>query len=62
MIKLTAKEFAEIVDGQLIDLAEDKVLNQIPIVNTDYAAPGTFFVAFIGEKVDGHDFVATKCQ
>ena len=59
MIKLTAKEFAEIVDGQLIDLAEDKVLNQIPIVNTDYAAPGTFFVAFIGEKVDGHDFVAT---
>lgn len=57
MIKLTAKEFAEIVDGQLIDLAEDKVLNQIPIVNTDYAAPGTFFVAFIGEKVDGHDFV-----
>ena len=58
MIKLTAKEFAEIVDGQLIDLAEDKVLNQIPIVNTDYAAPGTFFVAFIGEKVDGHDFVA----
>ena len=59
MIKLTAKEFAEIVDGQLIDIAEDKVLNQIPIVNTDYAAPGTFFVAFIGEKVDGHDFVAT---
>jgi UDP-N-acetylmuramoyl-tripeptide--D-alanyl-D-alanine ligase len=59
MIKLTAKEFAEIVDGQLIDLAEDKVLNQIPIVNTDYVAPGTFFVAFIGEKVDGHDFVAT---
>jgi UDP-N-acetylmuramoyl-tripeptide--D-alanyl-D-alanine ligase len=58
MIKLTAKEFAEIVDGQLIDIAEDKVLNQIPILNTDFAAPGTFFVAFIGEKVDGHDFVA----
>ena len=57
MIKLRAAEFAKIVDGQLFNLAEDEILNQDPVINSDQATADKFFVAFAGENTDGHNFV-----
>lgn len=57
MIKLTAAEFAQIVGGELFNLAEDEILNQDPIINSDQATEDKFFVAFAGENTDGHNFV-----
>jgi UDP-N-acetylmuramoyl-tripeptide--D-alanyl-D-alanine ligase len=57
MIKLTAAEFAKIVGGQLSNLAEQEILNQDPVINSDQATKDKFFVAFAGENTDGHNFV-----
>ncbi len=57
MIKISASEFAEIVSGTLQNLPAETVIDQFPVINSSNAMPGTFFVAFKGEKVDGHDFV-----
>ena len=57
MIKISATEFAEIVSGTLQNLPAETVIDQFPVINSSNAMPGTFFVAFKGEKVDGHDFV-----
>ena len=56
MIDLTAKEFASAVAGTLHDLAADEILNQVPVLDSRKVKPGTFFVAIVGEKVDGHKF------
>lgn len=57
MISISAKKLAEIVDGKLSNIPEEFVVDQLPIINSKLATNGTFFVAFKGTQVDGHDFV-----
>ena len=57
MIKISAAEFAKVVSGKLHLLSEETILNEIPVINSKKAVRGTFFAAFKGEHVDGHDFV-----
>ena len=57
MINISAAEFAKVVSGKLHLIPEDMMINEIPVINSDKAVKGTFFVAFKGEHADGHDFV-----
>jgi len=58
MLKITAGEFAKIVSGQLHEISESTMIDQVPVINSKNATKNSFFVAFKGEHVDGHDFVA----
>ncbi len=58
MIKVSAGELAKILSGKLENLPADTELNQYPVIDSRKAKAGTFFVAFNGEQVDGHEFVA----
>ncbi|NDD78347.1 MAG: UDP-N-acetylmuramyl pentapeptide synthase [Actinobacteria bacterium] len=62
MIKISAGEFAKIVNGQLRNLAEDFVIDQLPVINSKLAKKGTFFIAFKGKNVDGHEYVAESIK
>ena len=57
MINISAAEFAKVVSGKLHSISEEMMINEIPVINSDKAVKGTFFVAFKGEHADGHDFV-----
>ena len=57
MIKLTAAEFAEIVNGQLCNLDPNEIIDQTPVINSKEAKVGSFFAAFVGENQDGHLYV-----
>ena len=57
MIKISAAEFAKVVSGKLHLISDEIIINEIPVINSDKAVQGTFFVAFKGDHVDGHDFV-----
>ena len=56
MIDLRASEFAKAVNGTLHDIKVNEILNQVPVLDSRKVTAGTFFVAIIGEKFDGHDF------
>ncbi|WP_406078861.1 UDP-N-acetylmuramoyl-tripeptide--D-alanyl-D-alanine ligase [Micromonospora sp. NBC_00858] len=58
MIALTLAEVAAAVDGRLV--AADPAVTVTGTVEFDSrkVAPGALFVAFPGEKVDGHDYAA----
>ena len=58
MIKISAKEFAQIVSGEIVAIADDEVLNQSPVISSKIATADNFFAAFVGENADGHDYVA----
>ena len=57
MINISAAEFAKVVSGKLNLISDEMIINEIPVINSDKAVKGTFFVAFKGEHADGHDFV-----
>ena len=58
MIKISAGDLAKILSGKLENLPADTELDQYPVIDSRKAKAGTFFVAFKGEQVDGHEFVA----
>ena len=58
MIKLSAQDFASVVSGSLHDISPSQIIDQDPIINSKDASAKNFFVAFKGEKFDGHDFVS----
>ena len=58
MIKLSAQDFASVVSGSLHDISPTQILDQDPVINSKDASAKNFFVAFKGEKFDGHDFVS----
>ncbi|MBG6064081.1 UDP-N-acetylmuramoyl-tripeptide--D-alanyl-D-alanine ligase [Micromonospora ureilytica] len=62
MIKLSLAEVAAAVDGRLV--AADPAATVTGSVEFDSrkVGPGSLFVAFPGEKVDGHDYAATAVQ
>ncbi|MEW2428928.1 UDP-N-acetylmuramoyl-tripeptide--D-alanyl-D-alanine ligase [Micromonospora sp. NPDC047644] len=62
MITLSLAEVAAAVDGRLV--AADPAATVTGSVEFDSrkVGPGSLFVAFPGEKVDGHDYAATAIQ
>jgi len=58
MIKLSAQDFASVVSGSLHDISPSQILDQDPVINSKDASTKNFFVAFKGEKFDGHDFAS----
>ena len=58
MIKISAGDLAKILSGKLENMPADTELDQYPVIDSRKAKAGTFFVAFKGEQVDGHEFVA----
>ncbi|MET8279132.1 UDP-N-acetylmuramoyl-tripeptide--D-alanyl-D-alanine ligase [Micromonospora sp. NPDC005174] len=62
MIALTLAEVATAVDGRLV--AADPAVTVTGSVEFDSrkVGPGSLFVAFPGEKVDGHDYAATSVE
>jgi UDP-N-acetylmuramoyl-tripeptide--D-alanyl-D-alanine ligase len=57
LINITATSFAQIVSGTLKNLPGETIIDQIPVINSNNAKKGTFFVAFNGKNIDGHEFV-----
>jgi len=57
MIEMTTAQIAEIINGTLLNLTGSEVTNQYPVIDSRLVSNETFFVAFQGEQVDGHDFV-----
>ncbi|MFR0352038.1 UDP-N-acetylmuramoyl-tripeptide--D-alanyl-D-alanine ligase [Streptomyces sediminimaris] len=57
MIALSLAEIAEVVGGQTYDIPDPSVEVTAPVVrDSREVEPGSLFVAFAGERVDGHDF------
>jgi UDP-N-acetylmuramoyl-tripeptide--D-alanyl-D-alanine ligase len=57
MIKLSLNQIAQIVDGLVINADGSQTTSAYPIINSKKATDKTFFVAFVGENVDGHDYI-----
>ncbi|GAB2326424.1 UDP-N-acetylmuramoyl-tripeptide--D-alanyl-D-alanine ligase [Streptomyces griseoincarnatus] len=63
MIALSLAEIAEVVGGQTHDIPDPSVLVTGEVVrDSREAGPGSLFVAFVGERVDGHDFAAQVAE
>ncbi|MEU6251789.1 UDP-N-acetylmuramoyl-tripeptide--D-alanyl-D-alanine ligase [Streptomyces sp. NPDC047043] len=57
MIALSLAEIAAVVGGQTHDIPDPSVQVTAPVVrDSREVEPGSLFVAFVGERVDGHDF------
>ena len=57
MIELTLNQIADIVDGEVINSDGKQTTSAIPVINSNKATNNTFFVAFVGSNVDGHDYI-----
>lgn len=57
MIKLTASQIAQIVEGNL-NCDGNLEVWQAPVFDSRKATTGCIFLALVGDKADGHDFVA----
>ncbi|NUR90069.1 MAG: UDP-N-acetylmuramoyl-tripeptide--D-alanyl-D-alanine ligase, partial [Nonomuraea sp.] len=59
MIPLPLARIAEITSGALSGMVDPRAVVRGPVVIDSRAVePGSLFVAFRGERVDGHDFAA----
>ncbi len=59
MIALSLAEIAEVVGGQTHDIPDPAVRVTGEVVrDSREAGPGSLFVAFVGERADGHDYAA----
>ncbi|MFG2262807.1 UDP-N-acetylmuramoyl-tripeptide--D-alanyl-D-alanine ligase [Streptomyces sp. NPDC048720] len=57
MIALSLAEIAEVVGGQTHDIPDPSVQVTGPVVrDSREVVPGSLFVAFVGERADGHDY------
>ncbi|QLJ00872.1 UDP-N-acetylmuramoyl-tripeptide--D-alanyl-D-alanine ligase [Streptomyces sp. NEAU-sy36] len=57
MIALSLAEIAAVVGGQTHDIPDPSVRVTGPVVrDSREVVPGSLFAAFVGERVDGHDF------
>jgi UDP-N-acetylmuramoyl-tripeptide--D-alanyl-D-alanine ligase len=57
VIALSLAEIAAVVGGQTHDIPDPSVQVTAPVVrDSREVQPGSLFVAFVGERVDGHDF------
>ncbi|WP_328539267.1 UDP-N-acetylmuramoyl-tripeptide--D-alanyl-D-alanine ligase [Streptomyces sp. NBC_00344] len=63
MIALSLAEIAEIVGGHAYDIPDPSVTVTGPVVTDSRAVePGSLFVAFAGEKADGHDYARRSVE
>ncbi|MFE0135128.1 UDP-N-acetylmuramoyl-tripeptide--D-alanyl-D-alanine ligase [Streptomyces sp. NPDC059037] len=63
MIALSLAEIAEVVGGQTYDIPDPSVQVTGPVVrDSREVEPGSLFVAFVGERVDGHDYAAAVVE
>ncbi|MET9529059.1 MULTISPECIES: UDP-N-acetylmuramoyl-tripeptide--D-alanyl-D-alanine ligase [unclassified Streptomyces] len=63
MITLSLAEIADIIGGQPHDIPDPSVLVTGPVVTDSRAVrPGSLFVAFAGERVDGHDYARSSAE
>ncbi|MFI6264252.1 UDP-N-acetylmuramoyl-tripeptide--D-alanyl-D-alanine ligase [Micromonospora sp. NPDC051006] len=62
MIPLTLAEVATAVDGRLVDADPDARVTGPVEFDSRKVSAGTLFVAFPGEKVDGHDYAAAAVE
>ncbi|MFF4544252.1 UDP-N-acetylmuramoyl-tripeptide--D-alanyl-D-alanine ligase [Streptomyces sp. NPDC001435] len=63
MIALSLAEIAAVVGGQTHDIPDPSVQVTGPVVrDSREVVPGSLFVAFAGERVDGHDFAAAVVE
>ncbi|WP_031166500.1 UDP-N-acetylmuramoyl-tripeptide--D-alanyl-D-alanine ligase [Streptomyces durhamensis] len=59
MIALSLAEIAAVVGGQTHDIPDPSTQVTGPVVrDSREVVPGSLFAAFVGERVDGHDFAA----
>lgn len=59
MDQLTLGRIAEAVGGRLADpTAADRLVGPDVVIDSRRTTPGALFVAFSGDNVDGHDFIA----
>ncbi|WP_030679363.1 UDP-N-acetylmuramoyl-tripeptide--D-alanyl-D-alanine ligase [Streptomyces sp. NRRL B-1347] len=59
MIALSLAEIATVVGGQTYDIPDPSVRVTAPVVrDSREVEPGSLFAAFVGERVDGHDYAA----
>lgn len=56
MLTLSARRMAEITGGELVAGSPDVMINGVTVDSRDIT-PGCAFVAFAGDRVDGHAFV-----
>jgi UDP-N-acetylmuramoyl-tripeptide--D-alanyl-D-alanine ligase len=61
VISLTLAEVAELVDGELTGPADATVTGAVTLDSRTVAA-GDLFVAVVGERVDGHDFLGAAAD
>lgn len=55
MIEMSASHIASVISGTLH--GSDVLVTQPPVIDSRKATPGSFFLALVGENVDGHEFV-----
>lgn len=58
MIQLSLGDIAEIVDGTLFNLNPEEKCTLHAVINSKDATKDTFFAAFQGDNVDGHQYVS----
>ena len=58
MIKLTLNQIAEIVGGEVRNTDGLQTTSAFPVINSNQATSKTFFAAFVGANVDGHEYIA----
>ncbi|MFS4095995.1 UDP-N-acetylmuramoyl-tripeptide--D-alanyl-D-alanine ligase [Streptomyces sp. AF1A] len=63
MIALSLAEIAAVVGGQTHDIPDPSVQVTGPVVrDSREVVPGSLFAAFVGERVDGHDYARAVVQ
>ena len=57
MIKLTLNQIAQIVGGEVRNTDGLQTTSAFPVINSKQATSNTFFAAFVGANVDGHEYI-----
>lgn len=61
MIKLSSRQIAEIVQGEL-DAPDDILVTREPVFDSREALPGSIFLALKGDFRDGHDYAQSAVE
>jgi len=62
VIPISVADLTSVVDGTLAGADPDAVVSAPATIDSRTVVPGGLFVAFPGENVDGHDFVAAATE
>lgn len=62
MIPLSLRQIADVVSGTLVDVDDPNAIVTNVVADSREAQQGSLFVAIVGERVDGHDYVDDVMQ